>query len=316
MATPVATIFGGSGFIGRYIVERLAKRGWIMRIAVRRPDQALFLKPLGDIAQIVPIAANIRDERSVAAAVQGVDTVVNLVGILQESGRQRFNTVHVEGVRRLARAAAGAGVRRFLHLSALGADEQSASSYARSKAAGEATLREHFPSAIVLRPSVVFGPEDDFFNRFAAMARVSPALPLIGGGRMRFQPIYVGDVADAAAHALQDPALAGQIFELGGPRIYTFKELMEMLLAAIGRKRLLLPLPFPIAAIQAAILGLLPNPPLTLDQLRLLKQDNVLSGNLPGLAELGVQATGPEAILPSYLESYRLGGHFAKAEAL
>lgn len=316
MTPPTATIFGGSGFIGRYIVERLAKRGWIMRIAVRRPDQALFLKPLGDIAQIVPVAANIRHERSVAAAVQGVDSVVNLVGILHESGRQRFNTVHVEGVRRLARAAAGAGVRHFLHLSALGADAQSASSYARSKAAGEATLREHFPSAIMLRPSVVFGPEDDFFNRFAAMARVSPALPLIGGGRMRFQPIYVGDVADAAAHALENPALAGQIFELGGPRIYTFKELMEMLLAAIGRKRLLLPLPFPIATIQAAILGLLPNPPLTLDQLRLLKQDNVLSGNLPGLAELGVQATGPEAILPSYLESYRPGGHFAKAEAL
>ncbi len=315
MATPVAAIFGGSGFIGRYIVERLAKRGWIMRIAVRRPDEALFLKPLGNTAQIVPMAANIRHERSVAAAVQGVDTVINLVGILHEGGRQRFNTVHVEGVRRLARAAAGAGVRRFLHLSALGADAQSLSAYARSKAAGEATLREHFPGAIVLRPSVVFGPEDDFFNRFAAMARFSPALPLIGGGRMRFQPIYVGDVADAAAAALENPAYAGQTFELGGPRIYTFRELLALLLAMIGRRRLLLPVPFPIAAIQAAILGLLPNPPLTLDQLRLLRSDNVVSGKLPGLEALGIQATGPEAILPSYLDRYRYGGHMAKAEA-
>ena len=202
MTPPTATIFGGSGFIGRYIVERLAKRGWILRIAVRRPDQALFLRPLGDVAQIVPIGANLRHERSVAAAVQGVDTVINLVGILYENGRQRFDAVHVEGVRRVARVAAGAGVRRFLHVSALGADAQSASAYARSKAAGEATLREHFPSAIVLRPSIVFGPEDDFFNRFAAMARLSPALPLIGGGGMRFQPIYVGDVADAATAAL------------------------------------------------------------------------------------------------------------------
>jgi NADH dehydrogenase len=315
MATPVAAIFGGSGFIGRYIVERLAKRGWIMRIAVRRPDEALFLKPLGNTAQIVPMAANIRHERSVAAAVQGVDTVINLVGILHEGGRQRFNTVHVEGVRRLARAAAGAGVGRFLHLSALGADAQSLSAYARSKAAGEATLREHFPGAIVLRPSVVFGPEDDFFNRFAAMARFSPALPLIGGGRMRFQPIYVGDVADAAAAALENPAFAGQTFELGGPRIYTFRELLELLLAMIGRRRLLLPVPFPIAAIQAAILGLLPNPPLTLDQLRLLRSDNVVSGKFPGLEALGIQATGPEAILPSYLDRYRYGGHMAKAEA-
>jgi uncharacterized protein YbjT (DUF2867 family) len=315
MATKVATIFGGSGFIGRYIVERLAKRGWIMRIAVRRPDQALFLKPLGDIAQIVPMAANIRHERSVAAAVHGVDAVINLVGLLHESGRQRFNAVHVEGVRRLARAAAGAGVRQFLHVSALGADAQSPAVYARTKAAGEATLREHFPAAAILRPSVVFGPEDDFFNRFAAMARFSPALPLIGGGRMRFQPIYVGDVADAAAAVLADPEFAGKTFELGGPRIYTFRELMEMLLANIGRRRLLVPVPFPVAQIQAAILGLLPNSPLTLDQLRLLKTDNVLSGKLPGLAELGLQATGPEAILPGYLDRYRYGGHMAKAEA-
>ena len=315
MATPVATIFGGSGFIGRYIVERLAQKGWIMRIAVRRPDEALFLKPLGDIAQIVPIGANIRHERSVANAVQGVDTVINLVGILYQSGRQRFDAVHVDGVRRLARAAAGAGVRRFLHVSALGADANSASAYARSKAAGEAMLREHFPSAVILRPSVVFGPEDDFFNRFAAMTRFSPALPLIGGGKMRFQPIYVGDVAQAAVAVLSDPARAGQVFEIGGPRVYTFRELMEMMLAVIGRRRLLMPLPFPIAQLQAAFLGLLPKPPLTLDQLKLLKTDSVLSGKLPGLEALGISATGPEAILPAYLERYRYGGHMKKAEA-
>jgi len=315
MATPVAAIFGGSGFIGRYIVERLAQRGWIMRIAVRRPDEALFLKPLGDIAQIVPIGANIRHERSVANAVQGVDTVINLVGILHQSGAQRFDAVHADGVRRLARAATGAGVRRFLHLSALGADPQSPSAYARSKAAGEAMLREHFPSAIVLRPSVVFGPEDDFFNRFAAMARFSPVLPLIGGGTMRFQPVYVGDVADAAAAALENPALAGQVFELGGPKAYTFKELLEMMLAVIGRRRLLLPVPFAIASLQAAFLGLLPNPPLTLDQVKLLKSDNVLSGKLPGLEALGIRPTGPEAILPAYLDRYRHGGHMRKAEA-
>ncbi len=315
MATPVATIFGGSGFIGRYIVERLAQKGWIMRIAVRRPDEALFLKPLGDIAQIVPIGANIRHEHSVANAVQGVDTVINLVGILYQGGRQRFDAVHVEGVRRLARAAAGAGVRRFLHISALGADANSPAAYARSKAAGEATLREHFPSAIILRPSVVFGPEDDFFNRFATMARYSPALPLIGGGRTKFQPIYVGDVADAAVAALADPARAGKLFEIAGPRVYTFRELMELMLAVIGRRRLLMPVPFGIAQIQAAFLGLLPKPPLTLDQLRLLRTDNVLSGNLPGLEALGIQPTGPEAILPAYLDRYRRGGHMRKAEA-
>jgi NADH dehydrogenase len=206
-------------------------------------------------------------------------------------------------------------VRRFLHISALGADANSPSAYARSKAAGEATLREHFPAATILRPSVVFGPEDDFFNRFATMARYSPVLPLIGGGKTRFQPIYVGDVADAAAAALVDPAKAGQLFEIAGPRAYSFRELMELMLAVTGQRRLLMPLPFGIAQIQAALLGLLPKPPLTLDQLRLLKIDNVLSGKLPGLEAFGIKPTGLEAILPAYLDRYRRGGHMRNAEA-
>jgi uncharacterized protein YbjT (DUF2867 family) len=313
MAQRVATIFGGSGFIGRYIVQRLARRGWILRIAVRRPDQALFLKPLGNVGQIVPIAANIRYERSIAAAIEGADTVVNLVGILYEGGRQRFDAVHADGARRVARAAHAAGVERLLHISALGADPQSNSAYARSKAAGEALLREHFPAAAILRPSIVFGPEDDFFNRFAAMARFSPVLPLIGGGTTRFQPVYVGDVADAAAEALTNEVAAGETYELAGPKIYSFRELLEILLAAIGRRRHLISIPYSLANLQAALLQWLPHPPLTIDQIRLLQHDNVAGGRLPGLAELGIQPSGLEAILPSYLESYRPGGRFARA---
>ncbi len=315
MAARIVTVFGGSGFIGRYLVQRLARHGWIVRVAVRRPDRALFLKPMGAVGQITPVAASLRHEGSVAAAVAGADAVVNLVGVLHGRGANSFAAIHVEGAARVAQAARAAGAKTFVQMSALGADPDSPAEYGRSKAAGEREVREVFAAASVARPSIVFGPEDDFFNRFAAMARLSPALPLIGGGRMRFQPIYVGDVADAAAAALENPGFAGQTFELAGPRIYTFKELMELLLAAIGRRRLLLPVPFPVATIQAAILGLLPHPPLTLDQLRLLKTDNVLTGKLPGLTELGIQPTGLEAILPSYLETYRRGGHFARAEA-
>jgi uncharacterized protein YbjT (DUF2867 family) len=313
MAQRVATIFGGSGFIGRYVVQRLARRGWILRIAVRRPDQALFLKPLGNVGQIVPIAANIRYERSIAAAIHGADTVVNLVGILYEGGPQRFDAVHADGARRIARAAQAAGVERLLHFSALGADPQSDSAYARSKAAGEALLREHFPAATIFRPSIVFGPEDNFFNRFAAMARLSPVLPLIGGGTTKFQPVYVGDVADAALQVLTDEATAGETYELAGPRAYSFKELLEILLTMIGRRRYLVSIPYGLANFQASFLQWLPQPPLTADQVRLLKHDNVASGKLPGLSALGIQPTGLEAILPSYLDSYRPGGRFARA---
>jgi uncharacterized protein YbjT (DUF2867 family) len=313
MAVVTATVFGGSGFIGRYIVQRLAKRGWILRIAARRPDEALFLKPLGDVGQITPVAANIRDERSVAAASAGAETVINLIGILHERGIQSFEAVHALGAERVARAARAAGAGRLLHVSALGADTQSSSLYARTKAEGEARVHQQFPSAIILRPSIVFGPEDDFFNRFAGLTRFSPVLPLIGGGHTRFQPIYVGDVADAAVAALETPEAGGKIYELAGPGIYSFRRLMEILLAEIGRKRILVSLPWRIAEIQARILEHLPQPPLTRDQLQLLKHDNVASGRLPGCAELGIQPTGLEAILPSYLDRFRIGGRFAGA---
>ncbi len=304
----VVTVFGGSGFIGRYLVQRLAKRDWIIRVALRRPDEALFLKPLGDVGQIVPMAANIRDDASVAAAVAGVDAVVNLVGILYERRPQTFAAVHVEGAGRIARAAAAVGAGTLVQMSALGADPQSPAAYARSKAAGEAAVRAAFPAAAIARPSIVFGPEDDFFNRFAAMARYLPALPLVGGGRTRFQPVYVGDVADALARMVEDKATRGELFELGGPRIYSFKELLELTLRQIGRRRLLIPLPFLVATLQAFVLERLPVPPLTRDQVQLLRSDNVVSGRWPTLADLGISPTAVEIIIASYLDRYRRGG--------
>ena len=303
------TIFGGSGFVGRYVVQRLARRGWTIRVAVRRPDRALFLKPLGQVGQITPVMANIRDDASVGAALAGADAAVNLVGILYRQGRQTFDAVHVEGARRVARAARAAGATRLVQMSALGADPQSPSDYARSKAAGEAAVREAFPAATIVRPSIVFGPEDDFFNRFAGMARLLPALPLVGGGRTRFQPVYVGDVANAFDRILETPETAGRTYELGGPAVHSFRELMEILLRQIGRKRLLLPLPFFAASIQAGLFELLPvPPPLTRDQVRLLRQDNVVDPAVPGLSALGIEPTALAAILPTYLTRYRRAG--------
>ncbi len=302
------TVFGGSGFIGRYLVKRLAARGARVRVAVRDPEAAAFLKPMGDVGQVVPVATNIRNAPSVARAVDGADAVVNCVGILFERGRQRFDAVHGAGPARIAEAAAAAGVGRLVQVSAIGADLESASAYARSKAAGEAAVREAFPSATVLRPSVVFGPEDDFFNRFAALATFLPALPLIGGGETRFQPVYVGDVADAIVAALDRAEAAGGTYELGGPRIYSFRELMQVVLAQTGRRRLLLPLPFGLAKAEAALLQLLPTPPLTMDQVELLKSDNVVSDGAPGLGDLDVAPTSVDAIVPGYLFRYRRGG--------
>lgn len=310
MRDPVVTVFGGSGFIGRYVVEKLAKRGWMIRVAVRRPDDALFLKTAGQLGQIAPIAANIRDQRSVEAVIAGADAVINLVGILFESGPQRFAKVQAEGPGRIAAAAAAAGVRQMVHISAIGADSASPAAYGRSKAAGEQAVRAAFPAATILRPSIVFGPEDGFFNRFAAMTRLSPALPLIGGGRTRFQPVYVVDVADAVLAALERPDAAGQTYELGGPGTYSFRELMQLLLQEIGRRRLLIPIPFALASIQGALLQYLPSPPLTLDQVRLLKRDNVVSPGAKGLADLGIAPTAVEVILPTYLDKYRPRGGY------
>jgi NADH dehydrogenase len=305
MTNPLVTVFGGSGFVGRHVVSRLAQEGWQIRVAVRRPDEALFLKPAGAVGQITPMAANIRDQASVERAVAGADAVVNLVAILHESGRQRFKALQAEGAARIAAAAAQAGVRHLVHVSAIGADAASDSAYARTKAEGERAVLGAFPRAVILRPSIIFGPEDGFFNRFAAMAMMAPALPLIGGGKTRFQPVFVGDVAEAVAKALSLPAAEGKTYELGGPRVYTFRRLLEIMLAEIGRRRLLLPLPFPVAGLLGAVMQCLPAPQLTLDQVRLLKRDNVVTPGAPGLADLGITPHGLEAIIPTYLDKFR-----------
>lgn len=309
MAGELATVFGGSGFIGRYVVQKLAQQGFQVRVAVRRPDAALFLKTSGAVGQVTPFASNIRDSRSVRSAVEGADVVVNLVGILFQSGRQRFESVQASGAGLVATEARAAGAKRLVHISAIGADAKSGSAYARTKAEGEAAVRQGFPSATVLRPSIVFGPEDDFFNRFAGLARISPALPLIGGGKTRFQPVYVGDVAEAVMRALADDATAGKTYELGGLRVYSFRELLEIMLREIGRRRCLVPLPFSVAMGQAAVLQLLPRPLLTVDQVRLLEHDNVVSGSALTLKDLGISATSLELVLPTYLGRYRPRGH-------
>jgi NADH dehydrogenase len=310
MAARSITILGGSGFIGRYLVHRLARRGWIIRIAVRHPERALFLKPMGAVGQITPIAASLRHEASIAAAIAGSDSVVNLVGILYERGTQRFAEIHAEGAARVARAARAAGAKVLVQMSALGADPGSPSVYARSKAAGEQAVRSVFPAAAIARPSVVFGPEDDFLNRFATLARYLPVLPLIGGGRTKFQPVYVGDVADALLRLVEDPATAGRTFELGGPRQYSLRAIMELILRETGRRRLLIPLPLALASLQAVFLEWLPVPPLTRDQVRLLTRDNIVSPGALTLANLGIHPTAMEAVVPTYLARHRPGGRF------
>ena len=299
------TVFGGSGFIGRHLTQRLAHAGARVRVAVRDAEGAKFLKPLGAVGQIVPYGVNIGDRAEVAAAVADADAVVNATGILAESGRQSFRRLHVDGPAAIAAAAAAAGCAKLVHLSAIGADPEAKSRYARSKGLGEAAVRDAFPAATILRPSVVFGPEDDFFNRFAAMARCAPALPLIDGGHTKFQPVYVGDVADAIVAALDDPADRGRVFTLAGPRVFTFAELMALVCRQTGRRRLLLPVPLWAARIKAAFLQFLPTPPLTPDQVRLLETDNIAAPGTPGLAELGVSATDVEAVLPTYLGRFR-----------
>jgi NADH dehydrogenase len=320
MAAKLAVVFGGSGFIGRNVVRELAKRGWRVRVAVRRPHHALFLRPMGAVGQVQLVQANLRDRRSTAEALKGADAVVNLVGILFQQGPQSFSAVQSEGAAMLADLARDEGVKTFVHLSAIGASKESESLYARSKGEGEAAVREAVPTATILRPSIVFGPEDDFFNRFATMAAMSPALPLIGGGETKFQPVYVDDVADAVAAALEQPDAAGKTYELGGSRVYSFKALLELMLSVIGRKRLLAPLPFvfaPFVGFAGEVMGLFPfmKPPITRDQIRLLKTDNVVSDGALTLADLGVAPRTVEAILPSYLYRFRKYGQFAEKAA-
>jgi uncharacterized protein YbjT (DUF2867 family) len=305
-------VLGGSGFVGRYVVQRLAERGDVVPVGCRRAENAKFLMTFGQVGQIAVLNIAIDDAELLPAFVAGNDAVVNCVGILAESGRQTFERVHHQGPARLARLAREAGVERLIHISAIGADPRSTSAYARTKAGGEAAVRDAFPTATILRPSLVFGPEDQFFNRFAAIAMISPLLPLIGGGRTRFQPVYVGDVADAVIRCLDDPATAGRTYELGGPRVYSFRELLELLLDEIRRKRVLVEVPFGLAELQARLMSILPNPPLTPDQVELLKRDNVVSSGALGLAALGITPTAVEGILPTYLDRFRRGGWYAR----
>jgi NADH dehydrogenase len=308
-------VLGGSGFIGRYIVRRLAAQGVVVTVGCRHAEEAKFLQPMGNVGQIAVVNLAIDDEALLPDFLAGNDALVNCVGILAERGAQSFDLAHHAGPARLARLAREAGIERFVHLSALGADPRSPSAYARSKAAGEQAVRDAFPTASILRPSVVFGPEDQFFNRFAAMAMISPALPLIGGGHTRFQPVYVGDVAKAAVRCLTDPVAAGRTYELGGPKVYSFRELVELLLAEIRRRRLLVDVPFGLAEFQARLLSLLPTPPLTSDQVELLKRDNVVSAGAMTLETLGIAPTALEAILPTYLDRFRRGGWYDRPRA-
>ncbi|HEY5290470.1 MAG TPA: complex I NDUFA9 subunit family protein [Caulobacteraceae bacterium] len=313
----LATVFGGSGFVGSQIVRGLARRGWRVRVAVRRPALAYRLPMLGDVGQIEIVQANVRDDASVVRALDGAEACVNCVAVLHETRGQTFEALHVEGAGRIAGAARAAGAARFAHISAIGADSESRAAYARTKAAGEDAVRAGFPGSAILRPSVVFGPGDAFFNRFAAMAALAPALPLIGGGQTRFQPVFVGDVAAAVAAALTDPAVAGAAYELGGPTVYSFEALMRLMLDVIGRHKPLIPIPFGAARWLGRIGDLVGRaglaPPLTADQVEMLKSDNIVTPGAPGLAELGVAATAVEVIIPTYLTRYRKGGQYAEA---
>ena len=312
----VAAVIGGSGFIGRHTVAALAHAGWRVRVICRRPDLAYFLQPLGDPGQIAFIQANVRHAGSLAAALEGADAVFNLAGILVERRPQTFEAVHVRGAEAVARAAAQAGAAHLVHVSAIGADAQSPCVYGRTKARGEQAVRRAFPDAVILRPSIVIGPEDDFFNRFAQMARFSPVLPLIGGGKTRFQPVVVTDVAAAALAAVSGRARAGAIYELGGPEVWTFRELMEFMLAVTRRRRLLLPVPFGLARLLALAAQFAPGKPLTPDQVRMLQVANVVSeaarAEGRSLAGLGIAAEGIEALAEDYLVRYRPAGQFTR----
>ena len=315
MATrKVATVFGGSGFLGRYVVKRLAQRGYVVRVAVRDPEAALFLKPMGAVGQIVPLFASVTREATVHRAVEEAELVVNAVGILTESGAASFEAVHVEGARLIATQAASCGVARLAHISAIGADSASPSRYGSSKGRAEDAVRAAFPAATILRPSLVFGPEDGFFNLFGAMARLSPVMPVISGDT-KMQPVYVGDVADAVIAGLIEPATAGKLYELGGPEVWTFRDILALILKMTQRRRLLLDIPPSVAKLQAAVMQHLPGKPLTPDQLLMLAKDNVVSPGALGLADLGIIPTPVELIVPGYLGRFQPGGGRRKMAA-
>jgi uncharacterized protein YbjT (DUF2867 family) len=314
------TIIGGSGFLGRHIVRALANRGYRIRVACRRPDLAGHLQPLGTPGQIMPVQANVRFPASVAAACEGSFAVINLTGVLTPTGAQSFDAVHAFGAESAARAARAAKARVFIHMSAIGASDQSPSSYARSKADGEARARANFPGATILRASIVFGPEDDFFNRFANLARFLPALPLIGGGATKFAPVFVGDVAEAVARLIDRGEPDGRVFELGGPEELSFRQLLQFTLEAIGRQRALVSVPWKVARLQGIVMGLLPKPLITADQVELLKSDNVVSPEARRdrrtLEGLGITPTGIEAVVPSYLYRFRKAGQFTAPKGI
>ncbi len=316
----LVTIYGGSGFAGRYIARRMAKAGWRVRVAVRRPNEALFVKPYGTVGQVAPILCNIRNDASVAEAMTGADAVVNCVGTFDKGGKNNFDAVQNEGAARIARLAAEKGIPTLVHLSAIGADTESDSLYATSKGKGEAAILESFPNAMILRPSVMFGPEDNFFNRFAAMTRFGPALPIVGGNT-RFQPVYVDDVAAAAELGAKGEAAPG-IYELGGPDVQTFRELMEEMLVVIQRRRMVVNLPFWLAGIMGTVFdagssltGGLVKAPITRDQVTTLHYDNVVTGETKTFEDLGITPTAMEVVIPGYLWRFRQTGQYADITA-
>lgn len=314
MNSKIVTVFGGTGFVGTQVVRELAARGFRVKVATRVPERAYFLRPCGVVGQVVPFACDYSDDASIGSAVKGADFVVNCVGILFEKDKKGFARAHVDIPASIAKACKREKTARFVHLSALGI-EASTSKYAATKLEGEAQIRKHFPQATFLRPSVIFGEGDDFFNMFAKMAKVLPVLPLIGGGETKFQPVYVGDVADSVLAALDDLETAGQVYELGGPEILNFQEVYERLFSYTKQKRVLLPLPFGVAKVQACFLSIMPKPLLTRDQVESLKSDSIVSDGALGLSDLGVNATGLDIILPMYLSRYRKGGRFADQKA-
>ena len=313
----LVTIFGGSGFVGRYVAQRMAKQGWRVRVAVRRPNEALFVRQYGAVGQVEPVLCNIRDDASVIKVIIGANAVVNCVGILSESGKNTFKNVQALGAERVAKISSENGVANFVQISAIGSNEASLSNYARTKALGEASVLKYFPDATILRPSIIFGPEDQFFNRFAQMATLSPFLPLVGA-HTKFQPVYVGDVAFAVEKALSDRSVSG-IYELGGPNIETFSELMSRMLSVIQRRRLMLKVPFFVAGImgqsldllKAITFGLFPNNILTQDQVKNLQIDNIVSTDANDLSDLEIRPTAMETVLPEYLWRYRVSGQYA-----